>query len=134
MWTWVQLLASFQLFCYSQLAGAKLLGSGFINAQPVIGLFKQVKFGPLIWQHCLWGKSFYPRSCWPCVSCIRTVALLPIVNTICSWEQLPVFIEKNDFIWILQFSYLTLGFHSLSADDDLIHIWKNSFEYFQDHI
>ena len=29
-------------------AGAKLLGSGFINARSVNGLFKQVKFGSLI--------------------------------------------------------------------------------------
>lgn len=37
---------------------------------------------------------FNPRICWPCVGIIRTVALLPLGNTICFWEQLFVFIEK----------------------------------------
>lgn len=35
-------------FSYSQPGGAKLLGSGSINAHSMIGLFKQVKFGSLI--------------------------------------------------------------------------------------
>lgn len=71
--TWIQIPASFQLFCTPG-PGAKLLGSGFMNACPVIGLFKQLKFGPLIWHPLPRGSSFYLRICWPCVSIIRTAA------------------------------------------------------------
>lgn len=97
-------------FPYSQPSGDMLLESGFINAHYVICLFKQVKFGPLIWQVHLWDNSFYLRTCWPCISIIGRVALLSIGNTIYSWKQLLVFIEWNDFISVLQFFYLTLVF------------------------
>lgn len=93
-------------------------------------VFSNRSFGPLIWQLLLWGNSFYPRICCPCVSIIRTVAFLPTGNTICFWEQLFVFTERNDFIWILEFSYLTLGFGSMSPGDARIHIRKSSFEFF----